>query len=75
MNPDTLAALRLFADMRQARLALRGLDHPDPAIRARKIRKPSVHKALCDLLFATEKLVATPDENAVFWHPGSETGE
>ena len=66
---DQLAALRLFAEMRRARLALIGLDDPRPSVRARMIRDPAIHKALCHLLFAAEKLVAGPDENALFWHP------
>lgn len=69
---DPLIALRLFADMRQARLKLIGLDTPDASARARLIRKPDVYKALVDLLFAAEKLVSAPDENALFWHPARE---
>lgn len=73
MSDDPLVTLRLFADMRQARLTLRELDNPSPAVRARMIRDPKVHKALCDLLFAAEKLVAGPDENDLFWHPERES--
>jgi hypothetical protein len=71
--PDPLVTLRLFADMRQARLVLRGLDTPDVKQRARMICRPHIYKALCDLLLAAEKLVAGPDENALFWHPERET--
>jgi hypothetical protein len=69
---DPLAPLRLFADMRQARLKLIGLDTPDPNARARLIRDPGVYKALIDLLFAAEKLVSAPDEHSLFWHPARE---
>lgn len=69
---DRLVALRLFADMRQARLKLRGLDTPDKAARAKLIRDPEIYKALVDLLYAAEKLVATADEDALFWHPARE---
>ena len=67
-----LATLRLFADMRQARLKLIGLDSPDKRVRAKLIQDPQVYKALSDLLFAAEKLVAGPDEKALFWHPARE---
>lgn len=70
---DHLATLRLFADMRQARLKLIGLDTPDVAKRARLIRDPQVYHALCVLLLAAEQLVAAPDETALFWHPARET--
>lgn len=73
MTDDPLVALRLFADMRQARLKLIGLDTPDAAKRARLIRDPEVYHALCVLMGAAEKLVAGPDENALFWHPARET--
>lgn len=69
---DPLATLRLFADMRQARLKLIGLDNPDPAKRAKLIRDPAIHKALIDLMFAAKKLVAGSDEDALFWHPAQE---
>jgi hypothetical protein len=64
--------MRLFADMRAARLKLRGLDTPDANARARLIRDPGVYKALVDLLFAAEKLVSAPDEGVLFWHPARE---
>jgi hypothetical protein len=64
-----LATLRIFADMRQARLRLRGLDSPDVATRVRMIRDPEVFKALILLFYATEKLVSAPDEGVAFWHP------
>lgn len=70
---DPLIALRLFADMRKARLALRGLDDTDPATRARLIRDPEIYHALSTLLHAAEKLVSTPDEDVLFWHPRRET--
>lgn len=73
MSADPLVALRLFADMRQARLKLIGLDTPDATKRAKLIRDPHVYKALVDLMYAAEKLVAAPDENALFWHPMRET--
>lgn len=73
MSTDPLVALRLFADMRQARLKLIGLDTPDANKRAKMIRDPHVFKALADLMYAAEKLVATPDESALFWHPMRET--
>lgn len=72
MNDDPLATLRLFADMRQARLALIGLDSPDANVRAKLIRQPAVHKALVDLLHAAAHLVAGPDEGSLFWHPPRE---
>lgn len=71
--PDPLVALRLFADMRQARLKLIGLDTPDARKRAKLIADPQVYHALCVLLGAAEKLVAAPDEDALFWHPVRET--
>lgn len=68
-----IATLRLFADMRQARLKLIGLDSPDKRVRARLIEQPEVFKGLVDLLFAVEKLVAGPDESTAFWHPDRKT--
>lgn len=73
MSTDPLVALRLFADMRQARLKLIGLDTPDANARAKLIRDPKIFHALCVLLGAAEKLVAAPDESALFWHPARET--
>lgn len=72
MPDDPLATLRLFADMRQARLKLTGLDSPDVNRRIALIRKPEVHHALRVLLMAAEKLVAGPDEQALFWDPARE---
>lgn len=72
MTTPDLATLRLFADMRQARLQLRGLESPNPKTRARLIQDPAIHKALTVLLFAAEKLVAGPNEDALFWHPSVE---
>jgi len=72
-NTDALAPLRLFADMRQARLKLIGLDTPDANARAKLIRDPGVYKALVDLLHAAEKLVAGPAETDLFWHPARES--
>lgn len=72
MSGVDLATLRLFADMRQARLKLIGLDDPSPGVRARLIRDPEIAHALIVLLHAAAKLVAAPDEGALFWHPPSE---
>jgi hypothetical protein len=72
VTTDPLATLRLFADMRQARLKLRGLDNPDERVRMRMIRRPEIYKALTVLFDAAEKLVAGPDEDALFWHPTRE---
>lgn len=69
---DPLVALRLFADMRHARLQLIGLDTPDANARAKLIRDPAIFKALIDLLHAAEKLVAAPNEDMLFWHPARE---
>ncbi len=73
MNDDPLVALRLFADMRMARLKLSCLDTPDAAKRARLIRDPAVFKALIDLMEAASLLVAAPDEDQLFWHPDRES--
>lgn len=70
-KPD-LATLRLFADIRQAALKLRCLDTPHAPTRQRLIRDPEVFHALTILLNAAQKLVAGPDENALFWHPRRE---
>ncbi len=43
------------------------------AERAKMIRDPAIHKALMDLLYAVEKLVAGPNENDLFWHPERES--
>ena len=72
MSDDPLAVVRLFADIRRAALQLVGLDHPSADFRARLIRKPEIHKALADLLWAASQLSAGPDEAGLFWHPDRE---
>lgn len=70
--PDSLVTMRLFADMRQSALKLRGLETPDANARAKAIRDPAVFHALCVLLQAAQTLVSGPDEDALFWHPARE---